>query len=345
MAYFGLDIGSYAIKFVRAEGHDSHAKIKTIGSIYNSVGQVLPSDPHQFDQLAALIKNGIREFGLSGLNCHMALPSQQAYMSIVQMPSLSDAELASAIKWEAEQHIPVTLSEVNFEFDVIQRPPRDSTDSTMSVFMVGVPKTVVDRYVDLLERSGVEPIGLEPDVISLMRAYQSGKETVDANSGATLVCNFGALSTSFVVMDDANLHVVHSANIGSLALTRALEKGLGLDPARSEEYKRTYGLEPGQLEGKVRTVLLPVFDALVKEIRKTIQYYVSKSPANNVVSRIVICGGGANLPAISGYLVEVVSLEVIVGNPFSNYHTDGKLKLPEDVSSYSVAVGLATKGF
>lgn len=344
MSYFGLDIGSYAIKFVKAEGHDSHAKIKTIGSVYNSVGQILPGDTHQFDQLATLIKNGVKEFGLLGLNCHLSLPSPQAYMSIVQMPSLTDAELSSAIKWEAEQHIPVSLSEVNFEYDVVYRPTKNSSDDSMSVFMVGVPKTVVDKYISLMESAGIELIGLEPDVISLMRTFYTPKDDKNTDS-ATLVCHFGALNTSFVIMDSTKLHVVHTANIGSLALTRTIEKSLGLDPSRSEEYKRTYGLQQNQLEGKVRTVLTPVFDALVSEIRKTIQFFVSQSPANNTVSRIIISGGGSNLPEMSSYLVEALSLEVVVGNPFANLSVDNKIHLPEDVASYAVAVGLATKAF
>lgn len=348
MSYFGIDIGSYSIKFVKADGHDNHAKIKTVGSVYNSVGQVLPSDNHQLEQLAVLIKNGVRELGLSGQNCHLALPSSQAYMSIVSMPVLSDTELASAIQWEAEQHIPVNLSEINFEYDVIHRPDASiGSDAQMSVFLVGAPKNVVHRYIELLEMAGVEPIGLEPEMISMMRSFVNLKEAEGehAKSGATLFCNFGALSSCFVIVKQGQLQATHNSNIGSLALTRAIEKGLGLDPARSEEYKRTYGLEANQLEGKVKNAIVPIFEGFIREVRKTQQYYVSKSPADNTVSRIVVSGGGANLPGLAAHLVESLSTEVVMGNPFSQFGTDSKLKLPEDVASYAVAVGLATKGF
>lgn len=347
MSYFSLDIGSYAIKFAKADGHGSHAKIKALGSIYNSVGQVLPTDGHQLEQLAVLIKNGVKEFGLSGQNCHLALPSTQAYMSIVSMPLLNNNELASAIQWEAEQHIPVNLTEVNFEYDVIYRPDAKSSESQMTVFMIGAPKTVVNRYVELLELAGVEPIGLEPDLIALMRAYVQTKDqpTNGVPTGATLYCNFGALTSSFIIVNQGHLQITHTATIGSLALTRALEKGLGLDPSRSEEYKRTYGLNADQLEGKVRQVLVPIFESFIVEIRKTLQYYISKSPSDNSVSRIVVSGGGANLPGLASHLAQILSMEVVIGDPFANFQVDSKLKLPEDVASYAVAVGLATKEF
>lgn len=343
MAFFGLDIGSYAIKFVAADGSGDSAKIKGIGSVYNPVGQILPEDNHLFEQLAGAIKKGIRDFSLSGQNCHLSLPGPQAYISIVQMPVLSDAELSSAIRWEAEQHIPVSLTDVNFEYDVVWRPPRGSNEETMSVFLVGAPKKTVQRYLELLELVGIEAVGLEPEVVSLTRAFLP--EKTDQPMATTLVCNLGALSSSFVVIDRGRIAVAHTAPIGSLALTRALEKGLTLSPTQSEEYKRSYGLDGAKLEGKVRQVLSPVFDAVVAEIRKTMQFFLSKSPGSSNISRVIVTGGGANLPEVTSYLVDVLSVEVVVGNPFARFGAGKKFQLPPDTASYAVATGLSVKDF
>ena len=342
MAFFGLDIGSYAIKFAKIERGTS-PKVARLGAIYNPVGQILPSDPNQFVQLSAAIKNGVRDHGLAGMSCHLAVPGLQSYISIVAMPALSDAELSSAIKWEAEQHIPVSLDEVNFEYDVVWRPPKGSTEENMSVFMVGVPKTTVERLLELLRQAGLEAIGLEPEPVSLNRAFFGKK--IKEPPVTTLVCDFGALSTSFVVIEDSRMVVTHTANMGSLALTRALERAFSLDPSQAEEYKRTYGLENNQLEGKVRNALLPVFSAVIDEVRKTMQFYASKYNGMRKVSRIVMVGGGSNLPGMVTYLAETLSVEVVVGDPFAGMKTDGKIQLPPDKASYGVAVGLALKEF
>lgn len=344
MSFFGLDIGSYSIKFVKADGHGAKAHIKTIGSVYNSVGQVLPSDGHAQEQLAVLIKNGMKDFGLTGMNCNLSLPSSQSYISIVNMPSLTNTELASAIQWEAEQDIPVNIDELNFEYDVIYRPEKTGGEHQMSVFMVGVPKTVVNKYLNLLEIAGVEPIGLEPDVLALMRPFVN-ENTISEYPGASLICNFGAINSNFVVIDDGILKATYSASVGSLALTRALEKGLNLDPQRSEEYKRTYGLMPDQFEGKVRNTLQPVFETLIREIKKTMQYYMSQSSSHKQISRVIMVGGGSGLPDMVSYLVKQLSAEVIIGNPITAYQVDKKMEIPEDAHTYSIAAGLATKEF
>jgi len=342
MAYFGLDIGSYSAKLVKAEG-SGNVKVSQAVMVSNPAGQGLPNDPNQFQQLATAIKDMVHEGGMGGLACHLSVPGLQAYVSIVGMPVMSDAELASAIKWEAEQHIPVSLEEVNFEYDVVWRPPKGSSEQNMNVFLAGVPKTTVERYLELMRTVGVEVIGMEPEVVSLTRTFFGGKGK-DADS-TTLICNMGALSTTFLVIDQGRIEVAHSSSIGSLALTRALERAFGLEPSQAEEYKRTYGLNPSQLEGRVRGALIPVFEAQVAEIKKTMQFYSTKSGGKQTVKRLLLCGGGANLPDMAGYLAEILSIEVVTVDPFAKADTKKVKQLPAEHASFSVALGLAMKEF
>ena len=147
MGYFGIDVGSYSIKVVEASGSGKSAKIKQSASVYNPVGQILPSDKGKFRQLAAAIRGELKNMNLLGKNCHLSLPGPSAYVSVISMPVMNDAELASAIRWEAEQHVPVNLSEVNFEYGVVWRPDRNSSDDEMLVFLVGAPKKIGRAHV------------------------------------------------------------------------------------------------------------------------------------------------------------------------------------------------------
>ena len=343
MGHFGLDIGSYNIKVAAVDGYGDHSKIKKVASVPNPVGVILPTNANQQNQLATTIKQTLKDMGLLGQECHLSLSGSSSYISVISMPVLTNNELSSAISWEAEQHIPVSLSEVNYEYDVLSRPDKNSGDDNMQVLLVGAPKTVVSGYLNLMEMVGVESIGMEPEVLSLVRAFipEKGVET----EATTLYCCFGALTSDLVVVDKGNISVVHSAEIGSLALTRALERGLSLQPSQAEEYKRSYGAQAELLEGKVNNVLLPVLETFVREVKKTMQFFVSKSPATNRISRVVVTGGGANLPGISTYLAQQLSVEVLVGDPFKRFSSDKKLQMPPDKTSLSIAIGLAVKEF
>ena len=128
------------------------------------------------------------------------------------------------------------------------------------------------------------------------------------------------------------------------ALTRALSQNLGIDEARAEEYKRTYGLSSTQLEGKVKKALDPIFKVVTDEMKKAVHFYMSEEKGDTPGSA-VIAGGSAGLPEAASTMTKMLGMEVVVGNPFGKIEVD-----PEAVKSlagyaplYSVAVGLALR--
>ncbi|OGV91704.1 hypothetical protein A3A66_02200 [Microgenomates group bacterium RIFCSPLOWO2_01_FULL_46_13] len=334
----GLDIGSYAIKLVGLDHQGGKFVVRSLGSAYNPVGQVLPKEEAGTVQLAETIKKLLAEQKVLGQPVFLALPETEAFTSVVTMPILTDAELSSAIQWEAEQHIPVSLDEVNLEYTVLRRPPKGSGEEKMTVLLAAASKSRVNQLVTLMERVGVEPAGLETSLIALSRVFSAKTN----QSGATVITNISALSTDLVIIDDGFIVTTHSVPTGGLALTRAVEKSLGLDPSHAEEYKRSYGLMENQLEGKVRNSLLPVFNSLVGEVRKTIQYFRSERPETNLKS-VIVTGGGAYLPGIVAFLANSLSVEVAIGNPFEAMEVRSGSAFSQEVATFAIATGLAMK--
>jgi Tfp pilus assembly PilM family ATPase len=58
-----------------------------------------------------------------------------------------------------------------------------------------------------------------------------------------------------------------------------------------------------------------------------------------------MCGASSNLPGLAPYLAEVLSVEVLVGNPFIKLGKENDNMNITDPSTYSVALGLALKDF
>ena len=95
---------------------------------------------------------------------------------------------------------------------------------------------------------------------------------------------------------------------------------LQLPEDQAEQYKRTYGLLPDQLEGKVAKLLTPLIDEMVKEINKSFVFL--QQQGWHVPDQLILTGGGAMLPGLSGYLVQKLNLEVLLGDPFENFIKD-----------------------
>lgn len=334
----GLDIGSYSLKAVELSKKGEEFLVETVASAYNPVGHFLPQDEKQFEMLATAVKNMLVENKLTGKKVAVSIPENQVFSSIVEMPWLSDAELSSAIQWEAEQHLPVSLATVNLEYSVISRP-ENQNQGKMKVLLVAAKKDMVERLTLASDFMEVELLVVEPAMLALGRSFVH--DIGDQNQASVMLCNFGALSTDMMIVNGDQPAFMHSIPTGGLALTRAVERGLSMQPSQAEEYKRSYGMSKQHLEGKVAGSLVGVFNSILSEIRKSIQFYQSESGGH--IQKVVMYGGGSYLPDLTPYISETLGLEAVVANPFEKIGRSDALRLPKEVASFGVAVGLAMR--
>lgn len=339
-AYFGLDFGSSSIKVsqVQLAGPKSFT-VSAIGLIQNPAGSLDFKDPTVSDKLLPAVKQVIKDTGIRDKRAVVSIPESKVFSRIVSMPSMSDAELASAVNWEAEQFVPIPVSEVEIDYSVVRRPPKGVNNQPMLVYLVAAPKKYLQSLVDFLVVAGIEPIAVESEMVAVSRAFSYGTPT-----GSSLLVHIGALSTVMAIVDGDALMFSHSVETGGVAMTRALSQSLSLPVMQAEEYKRTYGLDPQQLEGKVKTGLLAVMQPLVSEMRKAIEFHASQNKTQ--VTRIVVSGGGSYLPGLTGYLGESFgATEVVIGDPFMYGKAGRGVTIPIERAVYSVAVGLAERIF
>ena len=337
MPAIGLDVGSSSIKLISLSGNRKKPKLEAFGLAVNPVGNLITENQNEQIKIAESIKKLFTDAQIKERKAVAALSEARVFTRVVDIPILSDAELASAIGWEAEQYIPVPISDVQLDYRVLAKPEVPTTGAKMKVFLVAAPKIAVDSFVHILEMAGVEPISLETEILGLSRSLGT-----DANS-TILVVNLGASSTDLCVIENGVILITRAMPSGGGAMSRALATELGLEIAQAEQYKRSYGLNENQLQGKVKKALLPVFNSVVGEIRKIIHFYSTKRKGK--FSRIVLSGGGAYLPEISTDLARELGVEVVLGNPFAGVEMkeDQRKKVAPITAVFSVAVGLARR--
>lgn len=328
-----LDLGSYAVKALQARQGKTLFLERAV-EVANTVGQSDPADAIAADKLVQLITNIFTDHKLNKADVRLALPESMVSTKIISIPVLTDAELASAINWQAEQHIPIPLEELSLEYQVIYRPDKKSQNEQMRVLMVGTRKALIDKYLDIFLRSGIEPSILETQTISLFRSLQFTSEDVP-----TLVVNLGASSTELSIVYGGELRFVYSFPSGGQVLTRTTEQAVQLDAKQAEEYKRSYGLDQTQLAGKMRDILLPPVKAMILEMQKAMQFFASQNTLEPI-KRVLLAGGGSQLPGLSQYVAEQLGCEVLIAAPFSG--VQGEIPTVNQ-PAYGVAMGLLMK--
>lgn len=337
MKTVGLDIGSYAIKAVVGQPTKDGLDILKMVEVPNPIGAFAPDSPQKREQLIGSIKQLFESNDLPTTEVRVSISESQVSTKAVTMPLLSDAELSSAIQWQVEQHIPIPLEEMQYEYVVLRRSDNQSAVQDMDVLLLGTRRQVVQSLADILLESNLDVTAMETDTLAQLRVA----ELVMPSNENVAVVNIGASFTSITVVSQGVIQFVHSAPTAGLLFTRAVERGLGLDAVRAEEYKRAYGLLANQLEGKMRTTLTPVMDALVGEIQKAIRFFLSEH-TGQALQKMYVTGGSLYLPDLLPYLSQSLSLEMfpieLSGVPAMKM----KEGVPQD-GRFVVCAGLAMK--
>src|SRR3990167_3156469 len=115
----GLDIGSKTIKVVELERSGKINKLVTVGVSAAPPKGLLSELPLDHMALAEAIKKTCLDARVTTRRVNIALPESMAFTRVIEMPMLSDKELASAIRWEAEQYIPLPLSEAILDYQIM----------------------------------------------------------------------------------------------------------------------------------------------------------------------------------------------------------------------------------
>ena len=334
----GLDIGSKTIKMVELSKEGSGWRLRGSGVIgYAGSPPEHLSDDKDFAALAAAVKKLHREANISSTQICVSLPEQQVFTRTIKFPPLNDAEIASAVKWEAEQYIPISVNEAIIQHQIIERR-EDTTPPGVLVLLVAAPRILVEKYVKVVEMAGLNPVTVETELMALTRALAPVDQTV-------LLVDFGARSTDIAIAKNAILSFSRSLSTAGEAFTRAVAQSLGIQETQAEEYKKAYGLSAGQLEGKIRNALDPVFGIVSEEIRKAIHYYQTEEKGESPRS-VIVSGGSAGMPEIVSMLTKIIGLEVVVGNPFTKVAMSPETAraLAAYAPLYPIAVGLAERG-
>lgn len=337
----GLDIGFSSIKVVSLLKEKEQFKLVSLGSIPAPQPGMLSDNDSDLEMLADAIKQLFTAARIDTRDVIAALPESKVFTRIIDdLPYLNDSELASTIRYAAEEFIPMSLSDVNLNWQVLVRSNIKGRDARTVVLVIASPKNIVAKYIKVLSMAGLHPKVLETETIAVTRGLVENNPF----SPSSLIMQLGATTTDFAAVSKGLIWLTRSISTGGLALTRSLAQHFNFEASQAEQYKRIYGLMEDQLEGKVCEALKPIVDIIAGEARRVIQAFQTKYPADPV-KRIVVSGGGAKMPGFVVYLANFLGLEVQEADPWYSIlkEKNSMVKLAQDAPSYSVAVGLALR--
>jgi type IV pilus assembly protein PilM len=294
----GLDIGTNAVRVAEIEVAPT--------PILRAFGQVaLPPDAMREGEIvdpgavSAAIERLWRELGLRKGEVRVGIASPRVIVRPVELPAMSEEDIAGALRFQAQELIPIPIEEAVFDFQVLETlAPVDAEDGGGSsrVLLVAAHREAVQRVIDAVRGAGLRVGAVDVVPLALVRSLADVGLGDDAGSEA--IVSIGGGTTVVVVHEDGLPRFVRILGLGGRALTEAIARELDLPLETAESVKRQGDLAPDDLGARARVAMERPLSELLDEVRGSIDYYRTQ-PGAAPLRRVLLTGGTSRLTGLN----------------------------------------------
>ena len=341
---FGLDLSDLSVKAIQLEKKGSLDRIRSFGMVNIPQGIVSNGEILKKETVILKVKELLQKIGpkkLSSNKVICSLPETKAFLRLINLPKMKEEEIKEAIKWEIEANIPLSLEQVYFDWQLLNKNFSKNKNGS-SALIAAISKDVTDQFLEILEKAGLDPIGLE--IESLAQVHSLIKET--ERKKTAIIIDIGDRRTSFIILVGNIPCFTSSIPFSSSLLTNSLSKALGLSFAEAEKVKLNYGIGSFAKKDPIFKAVDSALKNLVFEIKRSTNFYTTELEYSDSIDQIILCGGGALTKGLVPFLSKKLNKEISLGNPWINLNLGKRIPpIPKDQSvKYSTAIGLALKG-
>ncbi len=345
-SFIGIDLGHHTIKAVALERTPSGWRVARYASTRTPMDAVKDGVITDMPSVVSALRGLLKDNGLNSGGAMIAVAGGSVVVRQVRMPKMAEATLRKSIKFEASRYVPSSVEDSYIEFEIIG--PVD--DQQMDVLMVAAPKDVVESRLQACEEAGLEVEAVDIEAFAMYRALVEADLDQEYSDKTIALVDVGSATTNVSVVSHGVFSMTRSIPQGADTLTQALKSYFKLSDEDAESGKAQLDLRELLEDGKPKEnpplrVLQPHVDDLVREIRRSLNYYQSQQQegAAKQIDQILLTGGGAKLSGLAEYFGHKLSIPTDLQDVFSNPRFAHFGDVDESGLDLSVASGLAMR--
>src|SRR5574337_1287351 len=291
----GLDIGSNSIKAVHLLRSRGSYKVAELGIVHIHPETIVDGIIMDAAAVSTAIRQLFDKHGIAVKDVAFSVSGNSVIIKKIKVPKMKPAELREGIAWEAEQHIPYAIEDVNLDFQILREG--GPGEQEMEVLLVAVKKEALNDYVTVVSAAGLNIAVVDVDAFAVENAFTMTKK-FQAGEVVALV-NVGAAGTNINILYGGISDFTRDSPMGGNRHTESLQRGLGLSFEQAEALKLGETVD-GHTLAEVRPAIDTANNELVGEIRHCFDFYYSTSE-HDTIHRMVLSGGCALLPGLDSY--------------------------------------------
>jgi type IV pilus assembly protein PilM len=333
----GLDIEPGYVAAVESRGGDMVVQRAAVAPLPE--GAVKDGEVVDPQAVGAVLRAMFHEHKL-GDRVRVGVANQRVVMRTIELPPLTDEkQLASAVRFQAQEHIAMPLAQAVLEHHSLGVVGTEAGPRSR-VVLVAAHREMIARVLEAVREGGLRPEGIDVSAFALIRAL---RRPSDGDESVAYV-NLGGL-TNLAVATGPICVFTRVVNTGFHQLVSELAERRGLTREHSLAWLRHAGAanDPGEIDGdpqivqSARQILSDGATRIAAEVLATLDFHASQIDAAGA-HRAVLTGPGVSIPGFAERLGQELRLPVEVRVATGQPGSAGDI----DLSQLSVAAGLTT---
>jgi type IV pilus assembly protein PilM len=343
-AVLSIDISTAAVKLLELSKLGARYRVESYAVAPLPQDALIGKNIANVNMIGEAIKVALKQSGSKLKQASVAVAGSAVMTKIITMDaSLTEDEMEEQIMIEADQYVPYSLDEVNFDFEV-QRV-NENNPEMVDVLLAASRRENVDNRVEALLKAGLKARIVDVEAFAMENAFSLlAEQFADSKESQTVaIVDIGATMTTLNVLYDSRSVYTREQGFGGKQLTEEIQRRYGLSYQEAGLAKRHGGLP----DNYITDVLDPFKRAMVQQIQRSLQFFVSSS-ANRSIDRMILAGGCASITGIEQLIEKSLGVPVYIANPFVNMTLSSKVKphaLSSDAPAMMTACGLALRSF
>lgn len=340
----GIDISSTAVKLLELSKSGERYRVESYGVEPLPANAVVEKNIADVEGVGDAIARLVSHARPGAKVAAVAVAGSAVITKTIEMDaSLSEDEMESQLKVEADQYIPFPLDEVRMDFEITG--PVEGNPDRVEVLIAASRTENVEMRTDALEIGGLQAKVVDVEAYAMERAFQLVQPQLpDADELDTVaVFDIGATMTTLNVLHEGRTVYTREQLFGGKQLTEEIQRRYGISMEEAGLAKKT-GELPDDYESEV---LQPFKEAIVQQVNRSLQFFYGSTQFNEV-DYILLAGGSASIAGLPDLIQEKVGVGCSVANPFTDMALSNKVSanaITSDAPALMIACGLALRSF
>lgn len=233
--HIGLDIGTSAVRAAEVRGGEKNPVVSRFGQVLLPRGAVVDGEVQEPEIVSQAISTLWKRAGFGSRTVRIGVANRRVVVRQIELPAMAREDLEGAIRFQAQDYIPIPLPEAVMDFEVLEELTGPEGEALQRVLVVAAERAMVDPLVSAVEGAKLTPEILELNAYPLLRSL-GGEPGVAPEVEA--IVDVGGGVTNIVIHQGGKIRFTRMlASLGGDDFTQAVADALDLEWEEAESLK------------------------------------------------------------------------------------------------------------